>query len=332
MQQVPLFVIIHLMQPHQSQSIERRFILSMSLTALILVAEVIGGLWTGSLALLSDAAHVFMDIFALALSFLALRLSARPADDRHTFGYHRLEVLAALVNGLTLVVIAIGIGWEAIDRWQAPQPIRSVEMLIIATIGMLVNILVALILGAHSHADDHDHQPGRAHRTDLNVRSAFLHVVGDAISSLGVILAAIIIALTGWLWVDPLASLLIAVLIFISAFRVTRSALHILIEGVPEGLSAQSVASAIQAIPGVADVHDLHIWNICSEHISLSAHITLQSDAASEGQSTLSTIRQRLHDQFSIEHTTLQLEEMRCAQAETGCGNNLPPVVISRAK
>lgn len=316
------------MQPHQNRGVERRFILSMSLTALILVAEVIGGLWTGSLALLSDAAHVFMDIFALALSFLALRLSARPPDDRHSFGYHRLEVLAALANGLTLVVIALGIGWESVERWQNPQPIRSGEMLIIAVIGMIVNILVALILGSHDHKDEPEH----AHLNDLNVRSAFLHVVGDAISSLGVILAAIIISLTGAQWVDPLASLLIAVLIFISAFRVTRSALHILIEGVPEGLSIEAVARTIQTAPGVAEVHDLHIWNICSGHISLSAHVTLQSEAAPENQSTLAAIRQRLHEQFNIEHTTLQLEEIRCSQAEAGCGNNLPPVTVTRAR
>ncbi len=316
------------MLPHPSRGIQRRFIWSISLTLLILAAEVIGGLWTGSLALLSDAAHVFMDIFALVLSFVALRLSALPADDRHSFGYHRLEVLAALVNGITLVIIALGIGWEAVQRWQAPQPVRSGEMLIIAVIGLLVNILVAFILGGHDHAEE----PNHTHTRDLNVHSAFLHVVGDAVSSLGVILAAIIISLTGWQWVDPLASLLIAVLILVSAYRVTRSALHILIEGVPEGLSIQKVAEVILQIQGVDGVHDLHVWNICSGHISLSAHVTLDPETSLHHPAVLSNIRQRLHAEFGIDHTTLQIEHTRCDQGEVGCGSNLSPLPAARHK
>lgn len=188
------------MQPHSNPGVQRRFIWSISLTLLIFIAELVGGLWTGSLALLSDAAHVFMDIFALALSFLALRLSSLPPDDRHSYGYHRLEVLAALINGLTLVVIALGIAWEAVERWQVPQPVRSGEMLVIAVIGLLVNVGVAFILGGHDHDEAEAHH---VHTRDLNVRSAFLHVVGDAISSLGVIVAAVVIGLTGWQWVDP---------------------------------------------------------------------------------------------------------------------------------
>lgn len=305
------------MQPHSNPGVQRRFIWSISLTLLIFIAELVGGLWTGSLALLSDAAHVFMDIFALALSFLALRLSSLPPDDRHSYGYHRLEVLAALINGLTLVVIALGIAWEAVERWQAPQPVRSGEMLVIAVIGLLVNVGVAFILGGHDHDEAEAHH---VHTRDLNVRSAFLHVVGDAISSLGVIVAAVVIGLTGWQWVDPLASLLIAVLIFISAYRVTRSALHILIEGVPEGLSIQQVAAAIRETPGVADIHDLHIWNICSGHISLSAHITT-ADASVDHAALPALIRQRLHTSFGIEHTTLQIEAARCDQCAPGCSD-----------
>ncbi len=170
--------------------------LSIGLTALILIAEVIGGFWTGSLALLSAAAHVLLDVFALALSFVALRLSALPADDRHTYGYHRLEVQAALVNGVTLGVIAVGIFWEASVRWSAPEPIKSVEMFIIAVIGLIVNLVVAFVLGGHQHQDaEDDHE-----REDINVQSAFLHVVGDAISSVGVIVAALAIWWTGWAW------------------------------------------------------------------------------------------------------------------------------------
>jgi cobalt-zinc-cadmium efflux system protein len=301
------------MQPHDNHGLEKRFILSIGLTTLVLIAEVIGGLWTGSLALLSDSAHVFMDIFALGLSFLALRLSARPADDRHSYGYHRLEVLAALANGLTLTIIALGIWWEAFQRWQEPQPVKSTEMLVIAAIGLLVNLAVAFVLGSHSHEEGHN--PAEH---DLNVRSAFLHVVGDAVSSVGVILAAIIISFTSWEWVDPLTSILIGVLIAASAYRVTRSSLHILIEGVPEGISTQSVSKAIVSVAGVEDVHELHVWNICSGHIALSAHVTTGEN--DQSQPTMDALKEKLRSQFGIEHTTIQLEQSPCGLQDTGCG------------
>lgn len=258
------------MQPHSSSGTQTRFKLSIGLTFLTLIAEVIGGIWTGSLALLSDSAHVLMDILALALSYLALRLSARPADDRHSFGYHRLEVLAALANGLTLIIIALGIWYEAYERWQAPQPVKSIEMLVIAVVGLAVNVVVALILGGRDAASGET----PAHK-NLNVQGALLHVIGDAISSVGVILAAIVIAVSGWQWVDPLVSVLIGGIIAVSAYRLTRSSLHILIEGVPEGLSTQKIDENMARVDGVIEVHDLHVWNICSEHVSLSAHIVV---------------------------------------------------------
>jgi len=205
----------------------------MLLTAAILVAEVIGGFWTGSLALLSDAAHVFMDIFALTLSYLALRLSALPADNRHTYGFHRLEALAALINGITLGAIAIEIFSESWARWFNPTAIKSMEMLVIAIIGLMVNLAVAFALGRHAH--DHEHEEAE----DLNVRSAYLHVLGDAISSVGVIVAAAVIWFTGWNWLDPLMSAFIGILIGVSSWRVLKSSLHILIEGVPEHLSIE---------------------------------------------------------------------------------------------
>ena len=204
------------MPQHQNQAIEKRFLISLTLTALILVAEVIGGLWTGSLALLSDAAHVFLDIFALGLSYVALRLSALPADDRHTYGFHRLEVIAALANGVTLAGVAIGIFVEAYRRLQAPEPVKSVELLVIATIGLIVNLIVAFVLGGH----DHEHDEHEAE--DLNVKSAFLHVLGDAVSSVGVIVAALIIWRTGWTLADPIMSVLIGLMIIASSWRVTK--------------------------------------------------------------------------------------------------------------
>ncbi len=292
------------MQSHESPQTERRFIISLFLTGLIFLAELIGGWWTGSLALLSDAAHVFLDVFALGLSYTALRLSARPVNDRHTYGYHRLEVLAALANGLTLAFISITIFREAWGRWLTPQEVKSGPMMVIAVVGLVVNLVVALVL----RGDSHQHA-GEAHvHNDLNVESAFLHVVGDAISSVGVIVAAIIIGLTQWEWVDPLMSVFIGLIILFSSVRVLRNSLHILIEGVPEGLSIQAVADTITNTPGVSEVHDLHVWSVCSGRIALSAHVTLQAQPPDSGL-ILMELQRRLKADYGIQHSTIQIEK-----------------------
>jgi cobalt-zinc-cadmium efflux system protein len=300
------------MKPHLNNGVEKRFLISITLTALILVAEIIGGLWTGSLALLSDAAHVFMDIFALGLSFIALRLSSLPADDRHTYGYHRLEVLAALINGATLAVIAIGIFVEAYQRWQSPEPVKSGEMLIIAAIGLVVNLIVAFVLGGH----DHDHDEAEHARDDVNVKSAWLHVLGDAVSSVGVIVAAVLIGLTGVLWIDPLMSVLIGVIIVISSGRVLKSSLHILVEGVPDGLSLSDIGAALSAVSGVSEVHDLHVWSLCSGHVALSAHVVLADQALTDSNAIMQGLKAQLLGQFGIEHTTIQFECTGCGQGQ----------------
>ena len=302
------------MQPHPNRRIENRLLLSLALTGLIFIAEVVGGIWTGSLALLSDSAHVFLDLFALGLSFLALRLSALPADDAHTYGYHRLEVLAALANGLTLAFISVGIFYESWQRWQVPTEIKSMEMLIIAVIGLVVNGIVAFILGGH----DHDHEESPHEREDVNVKSAFLHVLGDAISSVGVILAALIIWKTGWQWVDALTSVLIGVIILLSSWRILKSSLHILVEGVPEGITLSKVGEAMETVPGVTGVHDLHIWNICSGHIALSAHVVTANQPLADGNGTMKELKRRL-SAFGIEHTTIQLECSSCEQGMVTC-------------
>lgn len=302
------------MHPHASESIEKRFILSIVLTLIIFAAEIIGGLWTGSLALLSDAAHVFMDVFALGLSYIALRLSALPPDDRHTYGYHRLEVLAALINGITLGAIAIGIFSEAWERWQNPAAIKSLEMLIIATIGLLVNLLVAFVLhnpGESGHGHEHHHTE------DVNIKSAYLHVLGDAISSIGVIVAALIIWKTGWQWVDPLMSVLIGVLILASSWRVLRSSLHILVEGVPEGLSLNEIGSTMSSIPGVIEVHDLHVWSLCSGRVALSAHISVEDQNTQSNAALMAALKHELYEHFGIEHTTIQFECLTCGQGNS---------------
>jgi cobalt-zinc-cadmium efflux system protein len=304
------------MNPHPNLEIEKRFILSLSLTAVILVAEVLGGVWTGSLALLSDSAHVFLDLFALCLSFLALRISARSADDAHTYGFHRMEVLAALLNGLTLAAISVGIFYEAWQRWQYPEPVKVPEMLAIAVIGLVMNGIVAFVLGGHSH--EQEENAGLApQREDLNVKSAFLHVLGDAISSVGVILAAILIWRTGWLWVDPLTSLLIGLIIVVSSWRVLKSSVHILVEGVPEGIRLEDVRRAMTAIDGVHEIHDLHVWNICSGHVALSAHITVGDTSQGHIWPLMKDMKEILISRFGIEHTTLQFECNACGQGRS---------------
>ncbi len=321
------------MLTHQSKGIQRRFILSMAFTTLILVAEIIGGLLSGSLALLSDAAHVFMDLFALALSLIALKLANLPPDDTHSYGWHRLEVFAALINGLTLLVIAIGIWVEAVKRWMQPVEIQSTGMLIIAVIGLAVNLVVALILGGHDHEHGHEHGEHEHHhgehqhgsedsisvRKDLNLNSAFLHVLGDAISSLGVILAAILIKFTGITWIDPLMSILIGCIILVSSFRVLRGAMRILVEGVPLGLSIAKINQSLCSIPGVVSVHDLHVWSICSGTVALSAHIVLGLSQQDNPSLTMTTIKEMLNREFKIDHTTIQFEDCPCLNGQGGC-------------
>ncbi len=307
-------------------SIQKRFIYSIVLTSLILVAEVIGGLISGSLALLSDAAHVFMDIFALVLSFVALKLALRPPDDRHSFGWYRLEVVAAMINGASLFIISIGIWIEAVKRFQSPVEVKSTEMLIIAVIGLVVNIVVAFILGGHDHAHDHKHGEGHGHehekgtkKRNLNVQSAFLHVLGDAISSVGVIVAAVIIHYTKVEWIDPLISIMIGVIIFVSAFRVLRSALHILLEGVPEGLSIKEINARMSTIEAVKKVHDLHVWNLGSDQVSLSAHVVLEEAHENRQTAVMEELKTLLNDEFHIQHTTIQFENKPCGDGHGGC-------------
>lgn len=287
---------------------ERRFVLSLVLTGLILVAEVVGGLWTGSLALLSDAAHVFLDVFALGMSYLALRLAALPPDDRHTYGFHRMQVLAALLNGATLLLVAVEIFREAWARLQHPSPVLAGPMLVVAAVGLVVNLVVALVLREHDHHD-------------LNVRSAFLHVAGDALASVGVIAAGIVILFTGWQWVDPLVSVLIGLIILLGSGRVLRESVHILAEGMPEGLTATQVAEAMGRVAGVEEVHDLHVWTVSPGYAALSAHVVLADQALSRTQEVMDDLKRALTDEFGIEHTTIQFECGNCGQGAVLCVN-----------
>jgi len=293
--------------------------LAIALTAVTLIAEVIGGFWTHSLALLSDAAHVFLDLFALALSLVAVKLASLPASNRHTFGYHRSEVFASFINGLTVFLMALGIMYEAWVRFQVPQEVHSLQMLVIAVIGLIMNLLAAGALHGHSH-------------DDLNMKSAFLHVVGDAAASVGVIIGGIIMYYTGWYQLDALISVAIALLIMAGAGRLLRDSTHILMEGVPRGLELEDVAAAIRAIDGVQDVHHLNIWTVCSHILSLSVHVDIDMNNEERRVTILHAIEHLLAERFHITHTTIQMECATCVngpmikefshQEKSGCAHS----------
>jgi len=278
-----------------------KFVLSILITSLTLIAELVGGILTGSLALLSDAAHVFLDILALALSYGAVRLAAQAPSEKHTYGFHRMKVIAAFVNGVTLIVVAIEIFREATVRFGHPEPVVAGPMLVVAVIGLAANLIVALLLGHHE-------------RDDINTRAAFLHVLGDALSSIGVIAAGIVILLTGWSWVDPLMSVLIGLIILSSAWRVLKEAIHILNEGAPDDAGVSEVSRAIAAVAGVLEVHDVHVWTVGPGYKVLSAHVLLSDRPLSEAEAIMREMKEALARRFALEHTTIQFECANCGQ------------------
>jgi len=284
---------------HIDRSITRGFGLALALTAITLVAEVAGGVWTNSLALLSDAAHVFMDMLALGLSWMAIVLANRPATDQRTYGWHRAEIFASLINGATLIFIAVGILHEAWARFQHPEAVKSKEMFIIAAIGLVMNLVAATQLHGHSH-------------DDLNVRSAFLHVMGDAVASVGVLVGGVIMLYTQMYVLDALISAAIAVIIVFGSVRVLREATHILLEGAPRNIDLPEVVAKIRAVDGVNDIHHLHVWSICSHISALSAHIDIEPDYRLRQGEIIGEIEEMLDHDYHITHTTLQGECSRC--------------------
>jgi len=287
---------------HFDRSIAGRFSWAILLTALTLLAEVGGGIWTNSLALLSDAAHVFLDLFALVLSLVAIRLAAFPATDTRTFGWHRAEVFASFINGATVILMAGGIMYEGVGRFMNPEPVKSLPMFVIAAVGLVMNLLAASALHRHSH-------------DDLNVQSAFLHVIGDAAASVGVIAGGLIIHYTGWFILDAVISVGIGLVILRGAWRVLRSSVHILLEGVPKGMSTAGVAESIRELDGVRDVHHLNIWTICSHIQALSAHVDIEPEFELRRATVLRNIEETLLEKYHISHTTLQVECTSCAEA-----------------
>jgi len=281
------------------RNISSRLMFAIVLTAITLVAEIIGGIWSNSLALLSDAGHVFLDLFALVLSLAAIKLAAQPPSEHHSYGLHRAEVLASLINGLTVFLMAIGILYEGSKRLMAPEEVQTIPMLVIAVLGLIANLLAAKAL--HGHAHD-----------DLNVKSAFLHVLGDAAASVGVIVGALLMHYTGWYQADPLISIAIGLLILTGAGRVLREATHILMEGVPRGMSVEQVAAHLRSLEGVLDVHHLNIWSVCSHIFALSAHIEIEPAYDGQRSQLLHTIEHELQHNFHITHTTIQFDCSTC--------------------
>ncbi len=259
-----------------------------------MIIEVIGGIWTNSLALLSDAGHMLSDAAALGLSFLAIKLGERKATLSKTFGYKRFEIIAASINGITLILISLYIFYEAFHRFFDPPVVQSTGMLTISILGLLVNIIAAWILMSGDKEEN------------LNVRSAFLHVLGDMLGSVGAIIAALLIMFFGWGIADPIASVIVAVLVLISGWRVTKESIHVLMEGTPRQLDLGSIKKALVEINGVEDVHDLHTWSITSELIMLSCHMTISSPNGHD--EILHKAQAILHDSFHIEHSTIQIE------------------------
>ncbi len=278
---------------------ERPLWIAFGLTALVLVVEVTGGLLSNSLALLSDAAHMMTDVLALGVSLFAVRMSRRPADARRSYGYARMEALGAMINGGLLFVVAGYILWEAIARFRNPQAVASLGMLAVAVLGLISNVIAMRLLAAG--AGD-----------NLNMKGAYLEVWSDMLGSLGVIVGALVIHFTGWTVLDPVIAVLIGLWVLPRTWVLLRQAAHVLMQGVPAGLDLATVRAAMQSQPGVAEVHDLHVWALGSREPILTAHMVLEMGEANADQ-VRADVAAMLHAQFNIDHATLQIELQHCA-------------------
>jgi cobalt-zinc-cadmium efflux system protein len=269
--------------------------LALLLTTLILVVEAVAGVVSGSLALLSDAGHVLTDVLALALAWFAVVQSSRPADRRRTYGYQRVGILAAGANAAMLVLIVVLIAVEAVNRLVHPKPVNGLLVVASAVVAIGVNLFIASSL--------------RGDVRNLNIRAALLHVVGDLAASVGVVIAGAVILLSGWLYADPIVSLLITALIGVGAWRIVADAINVLLEGVPSGIDLVDVQGTIIATPGVESVHDLHVWGLSGESIALSCHVVVPEDQpTADSEHLVRDLEQSLCSKFDIGHTTIQVE------------------------
>ena len=276
--------------------------ITLAIVLVIMVAEIIGGLLSNSLALLGDAGHMLTDALALGLSLLAVNIARRPATLTRTFGYYRAEIIAALANGTILALISIYIFYEAYQRLFDSPAIRSPLMILVASIGLVANLIGILLLRKSSHSN-------------INVKAAFWHVIGDTISSVGVIIAGVIILLTGWYIVDPILAFFVGIIILWGAVRIVKESADILLESVPKHIRIEELASAAKSVPGVEDIHDIHVWTITSNIYALSAHLCIEDQTVSRSTEIVTLVNNILAENFNITHTTLQLE---CESCPTG--------------
>lgn len=285
---------------------------ALALTCVILLVELAGGLVSHSLALLSDAGHVLTDVFALGLAWFAVEQAKRPADRRRSYGYQRVSILAALVNSVTLIVIVIAIAYEAVRRLAHPEPVQGAVVIVTALIGIAVNAYVVFGL--------------RGETRSLNMRAAFLHVAGDIGASVGVVIAGVVILLTGWLYIDPILSLGIAALIAFGAWRIVRETVNLLLEGTPSEIDLAAVSDEIKHTDQVVSLHDLHVWALSSEDTALSVHVVVGDCPLGDAEHLVRDLEQRLCSRFDIGHTTIQVESCHpCGEIHHGAGEHNHP-------
>ena len=294
----------HIHQPAESDnqaysSNQRNLVIALSITAIVMIAEIIGGLLSNSLALLSDAGHMLTDILALSLSLAAMKFAQKPPTPSKTFGFHRLEILAAFFNGMLLFFISFYIFYEAYHRLLQPEEIKGLFMLVVACIGLLANGAGILLLRKSAH-------------TSLNVKSAFFHIVGDTISSGGVIVGGLLILYTGWYLVDPLISIFIGILILRGAYALTMESIDIFLEATPKDINVEELLDELRKIQGVKDVHHLHLWTITSGINAMSAHVLIDDLLISSSVYILKKIKSLLRNKYKIEHSTIQFESKAC--------------------
>jgi cobalt-zinc-cadmium efflux system protein len=279
---------------------------SLIATCIFVLVEIAAGIRAHSLALLSDAGHNFTDAGALLLASIAYYLQSKPADEIKTYGYHRAGVLSAFVNALTLIALSSWIFYESVQRLRNPEPVQEGVMIAVAALGLLLNGAIMLSLRAAS-------------KHDINVRSAFIHMLGDALGSIAIVGGAVAIRFTGWMQLDPVLSIAIGLLIVWSAWDIARESLNILLEGLPRGIRLAEVVSSMRGLEGVLDVHDLHIWSLGSSTHALSCHVLIEDVPPSCSDVILRRLNGMLADRFHISHTTVQFEHVSCAISESGC-------------
>ena len=286
---------------HATGANSRMLAIALGLTTTFLIAEVIGAFVFNSLALLSDAAHMFTDSAALAIALAAVKIGQRPADDARTFGYRRFEILAAAFNALLLFAVAGYILWEGIQRFMEPAEVQSTGMMAVAAVGLVINVIAMKLLSSGKDQS-------------LNVKGAYLEVWADMLGSVGVIVGALVIMLTGWQWVDPLVAIGIGVWVLPRTWILLKDTTQILLEGVPRGMNISELRAAIASTPGVAGVHDLHVWSLTSDDHSLSTHVELIEGA--DFEAVRGAVAAMLHDRYEIEHSTIQMEREACEDSD----------------